>query len=46
MNHIETPLKTKVRPLTIKISESEILADLRYPAPPAMTWPAVPAKRR
>ena len=46
MNHIETPLKTKVRPLTIKISESEILADLRYPAPPSMTSSAVPAKRR
>ncbi len=39
MNRIETALKTKVRPMTITITESEILADLRYPAQAPMPVP-------
>lgn len=39
MTNIETPLKSKIRPLTIRISETEILADLRYP----VTVPVAPA---
>lgn len=46
MKDIETALKTKVRPMTIKISESEILADLNYPAQSTMAAPALPSKRR
>jgi hypothetical protein len=46
MKHVEIAPKHRPRPLRITISEAEILADLRYPAPVAAASTRRPAAKR